>query len=281
MGFLRNAITATRHPDIALEYARWRIGSVIGRPSLVKGAFGTQLHASSFAELRSTRGFVPNSSEAKMILGLSSNCPLFVDIGANVGVWTLALAAAHPNAHVYCLEPAPDTFNVLRNNIALNRLRNISAAQLAVSDSGGVLTFQVSEQDSIFNRLAPTKETAQDLHRSRFTKSHIIEVKCIRLDDFCREQSIDRIGFLKIDVEGAELGVLKGAEYLLRKRAVDLIWIEVEPENLREMGDSIDDLAAFIKNVGYTFHFLQPDGSPGPPMNIRRQIAPNMMVKPE
>jgi Met-10+ like-protein len=166
MGFLRNAITATRHPDIALEYARWRIGSVIGRPSLVKGAFGTQLHASSFAELRSTRGFVPNSSEAKMILGLSSNCPLFVDIGANVGVWTLALAAAHPNAHVYCLEPAPDTFNVLRNNIALNRLRNISAAQLAVSDSGGVLTFQVSEQDSIFNRLAPTKETAQDLHRS-------------------------------------------------------------------------------------------------------------------
>jgi FkbM family methyltransferase len=281
MGFLRNAVTATRHPDIALEYVRWRIGSVIGRPALVKGAFETQLHASSFADLRSTRGFVPNSAESKMILRLSSNCPLFIDIGANVGVWTLALAAAHPCAHVYCLEPAPATFNVLRNNIALNGLPNISAAQLAVSDSASVLTFQLTEKDSIFNRLAPIKETAHNLHRTRFINSHTIEVKSVRLDNFCRERSIDRIGFLKIDVEGAEMSVLKGAEYLLRKRAVELIWIEVEPENLLEMGDSIDDLSAFMRDVGYTFHFLQPDGSPGPPVDIRRQRAPNMIVRPE
>jgi FkbM family methyltransferase len=281
MGFLRNAITATRHPNIAVEYARWRIGSVIGRPPLVKGAFDTQLHASSFADFRSTRGFVPSSSEAKMILRLSSNCPLFIDIGANVGVWTLALAAAHLEAHVYCLEPTPGIFSVLQNNIALNRLQNVTSEQLAISNSDGFLSFEITKKNSIYNRLAPSKKSAEDLHRGRFTNSRTIKVRSIRLDDFCRARCIHRIGFLKIDVEGAEVSVLKGAENLLRTRAVDLIWLEVEPDNLREMGDSVDDLAAVMKNVGYTFHFLRADGSPSPPVDIRYQRAPNMIAKPE
>ena len=146
--------------------------------------------------------------------------------------WSVALAAAHLNAHIYSLEPLPATFKVLRSNIALNRLHNISAAQLAVSDSDGALSFKVTSKHSIYSRLAPSKASAEDLHRERFTDSHIIEVKTIRLEDFCRERGIDRIGFLKIDVESAEVSVLKGAEPLLRQRAVDLIWIEVDPENL-------------------------------------------------
>jgi FkbM family methyltransferase len=281
MWFFRNAVTATRHPTIVLEYARWRIGNIIGRPFLVDGAFDTQLQASTFSDLRSTRGFVPDSSEAKMILSLSSNYPVFIDIGANVGVWTVALAAAHPNAHVYCLEPTPGTFRVLRNNIALNRLQNVTAEQLAVSDSGGFFSFQMTERTSIYNRVAPSKESAEDLHRGRFTNARTIEVKSICLDDFCKDRCIERIGFLKIDVEGAEVCVLKGAEQLLRNRAIDLIWIEVDPDNLRELGDSIDDLATVMKSMRYTFHILRPDGLPGPPVDILYQRSLNMMAKPE
>jgi FkbM family methyltransferase len=55
-----------------------------------------------------------------MIRNLSSNCPLFIDIGANVGVWTVTLAVSHPKAHVCYFEPTPSTFSVLRNSVALN-----------------------------------------------------------------------------------------------------------------------------------------------------------------
>ena len=103
----------------------------------------------------------------------------------------------------------------------------------------------------------------------------------MRLDDFCKDRCLERIGFLKVDVEGAEVCVMKGAENLLRNRAVELIWIEVEPDNFCEMGDSIDDLAYIMKNVGYTFHLLQPNGSSGPPVDIRRERSPNMIAKPE
>jgi FkbM family methyltransferase len=281
MWVFRNAVTATRHPTIAFEYARWRIGNAIGRPFLVDGAFDTQLQASSYTEFLLTRALVPGASEAKMIHNLSSNYPLFIDIGAHVGVWTVALAAAHPKAHVYCFEPTPTSFTMLRHNVALNRLQNVTATQIAVSDSDRFLSFQMTEHTSIYNRVAPSKESAEDLHRGRFTTARTLEVKSISLDDFCKDRCIERIGFLKIDVEGAEVCVLKGAEQLLRNQAIDLIWIEVDPDNLRELGDSIDELATVMKNMRYTFHILRPDGSPGPPVDIRYQRSLNMMAKPE
>jgi hypothetical protein len=89
------------------------------------------------------------------------------------------------------------------------------------------------------------------------------------LDDFCRDQGIDRIGFLKIDVEGADVCVLRGARDLLRRQAIELMLIEVDPDNLRESGDSLEDLASLIAEKGYAFHFLQTDGSLGPPVDIR------------
>jgi len=216
-----------------------------------------------------------------MIASLSSNYPVFIDVGANFGVWTTALAAAHRNAHVYCIEPTPDVFGVLQSNIALNGLQNVTAEQLAISDSDGSASFQVINKCSIFNRLAPRKKSAQDLHRERFTDPRTIDVRIVQLDDFCTDRGIERIGFLKVDVEGAEVCVIKGAENLLRKGAIDLMWIEVEPDNLCEMGDSIDDLADAMNDVGYTFHLLQPDGSASPAVDIRRNWAPNMIAKPE
>jgi FkbM family methyltransferase len=213
MRLFRKAVTAARHPIIAsiiaLDYARWSIGKFIGCPSIIIGAFDTRLQASSYSELVSTRDFVLGASEVKMIRSLSSNYPLFIDVGANVGVWTVALAAAHPKAHVYSLEPTPNTFSALRHNVALNRLQNVTATEIAVSDSTGVLPFQVTENMSVLNRLAPSKESAEDLHRGRFTNARTIEVKSVRLDDFCKDRHIDRIGFLKIDVEGAEVCVLE------------------------------------------------------------------------
>lgn len=279
MEFLRKAILAVRRPSLALGYARWTIYNKARRPLLVDGAFGTRLQASAHREFRDTRGLVPRLAETEMIQKLSSNSPLFVDAGANVGAWTVALAAAHPNAHVYSFEPTPGTFRMLSNNIALNRLQNVTAMQVALSDSAGPVPFQISKSASIFNRLAPGAYHPED-YRHRFAGSRVIEVESISLDDFCRNSDIDKVGFLKLDVEGAEVRVLRGARNLLRNRAIELIWLEVEPDNLRETGDSINSLAEFMATVGYTLHFLQSDGYPGPAVDIRRDRTWDMVAKP-
>src|SRR5262245_34207040 len=125
MGFFTNALTAVRHPTVGWDYARWRLGQVLDRPLLVTGAFGTRLEASSYAGLVGTRGFVPRPSEVAMIRALDSKSPVFIDVGANVGAWTVALAAAHPAARIYSFEPTPGEFDVLRGNIARNHQRNV------------------------------------------------------------------------------------------------------------------------------------------------------------
>ena len=137
---------------------------------------------------------------------------------------------------------------MLRSNIELNRLHNVTALQLAVADTNGMFRFQMNEKASIFNRLAPRTESAADLHRGRFDEARVADVQGVLLDDFCRDRGIERIGFMKVDVEGGEVGVLRGAEGLLRNRAIDMIWIEVDPDNLLEMGDSLDSLATFMNS---------------------------------
>ena len=280
MRFLKNAVTAARNPSLAIDYLHWKLRKIAGRPRLVESAFGTRLRTSTFADFRSTRAFVPRAGAAEMIRRLSVNHPVFFDVGANFGVWTLALAAAHPDARVYCFEPTPNTFRVLSENVALNGLGNVTPVRLAASDSAGGFSYQVTSKTSQYNRLAPLKSSAVDLERGRFVGAGTIEVQTARLDDFCRDRQIDRIGFLKIDVEGAELSVLRGAQNLLRRRAIELICIEVDPDNLREMGESLEGLASLVRDVGYTFHFLQTDGDLSPAVDVCSQHYIKMLVKP-
>ena len=281
MGFVANALTAVRHPTVGWDYARWRLGEVLDWPLLVKGAFGTQLETSSYAGFSATRCFIPRPCEVAMLRALASHAPLFLDVGANVGVWTVSLAAAHPAAQIYAFEPTPGECDVLRRNLARNRLHNVTPVPMAVSAAAGQLAFQVTPTNrSIFNRLLPTKDTAQDLNRGRFTTARTIQVPSVRLDEFCQERHIPRIGFLKIDVEGGEVAVLHGAHHLLQRHAVEMIYMEVDPDNLIEMGESIDSLAACVGEAGYRFHELQPDGSPGPPVEIRERRSLNLMALP-
>lgn len=277
---VQNAVTALRHPSIGIDFLTWRGSQLLGRPRKVHGAFGTHLRTSSFGDFRSTRAFVPDHAETLMLQSLASHTPVFLDVGANFGVWTLAMAAAHRSARVHCFEPTPSVYSILLDNIAGNHLTNISTHQLALSDSAGVCSFQVGGSQSIFNRLVPSRESNRDWRKDRFAGGHVVEVQTITLDEFCKQQGIDRVGFMKLDVEGNDLKVLRGASHLLRRKAIEMLWMEVEPDNLWELGDSIDDLVAFVAEMGYSFHPLEENGRPGPAVDVRNTRTLNMLVLP-
>lgn len=122
------------------------------------------------------------------------------DVGAHVGYYTLLSAVlVGPKGRVLAFEPNPTNHAFLCRHVALNDLGNVTVEHAAVSDRSGTATFA-------FGRGSGT---------GRLAAEGALEVRTIRLDDVCRDRGLQP-GFIKIDVEGAELSVLQGAVELVR-----------------------------------------------------------------
>jgi FkbM family methyltransferase len=132
------------------------------------------------------------------------------DVGAHHGETSLKLLDAFPDAQIHSFEPIPDSFAILRRVTAATAARAINAA---VSDSSGVLKIargEASYQSGVY----ATGES--------------IEVPSLTVDEYADAQGIDRLGLLKIDTEGHEEAVLRGARKRLEAGAIEFIVCECE-----------------------------------------------------
>jgi FkbM family methyltransferase len=122
------------------------------------------------------------------------------DIGANVGFYSLLAAkCVGSTGRVFAFEPLPENLSYLRRHVALNGLANATVCPVAVSDVAGVLHFTPGK-----NRSTGHLDVAGDL-----------EVKALSLDDFVIVEKNPHPQIIKIDVEGAEVRVLRGAQRVL------------------------------------------------------------------
>ena len=139
---------------------------------------------------------------------------IFFDVGANVGIYTL-LASGLKKAKAYCFEPIPSTFYFLRMNIAANNLENlVTCYNKGVGDKPATLSF-ASDMDTM-NKVADAKYGGDVIH-----------AEVIRLDDFFKNISANEYCMLKIDTEGYEYNVLKGADSVLSNTRVKVVLIEM------------------------------------------------------
>lgn len=132
-----------------------------------------------------------------------------VDIGANVGIFTIALASAvGTDGAVWAFEPLSENVDRLRKNVIENQLTNVKLFPVAASDVDGAISFHVAE-DSAYGS---TREVfyGQGTGRSR-------TVPAVRLDSEWRAHGMQSVSVIKIDVEGAELAVLRGSEDVIRR----------------------------------------------------------------
>lgn len=138
---------------------------------------------------------------------------VFFDVGAHVGQYTLLSAPLV--AEVHSFEPTPTTFKLLKANVESNRLGNVQANQCAVSDYDGTAELYLADAGNVGkNSLLGFPDSM-----NRCT------VPCVSLDHYLLSRNIDIAGrpvLVKIDVEGAELRVLRGASDLLATRPVVL-----------------------------------------------------------
>ena len=159
--------------------------------------------------------------------------PLIFDVGANVGDYSLYLRSCLPTARVYVFEPAQSVYQQLAANItAACADGQINTYNFGFSDSARTVEFysytvegnDASVLSSIDRRL-PTQ--VLDV---RTNSSEDIQVRII--DGFCEAEGIDRVDFLKLDVEGHELSVLRGAQRMLAAGLISMIQFEFGPANI-------------------------------------------------
>jgi FkbM family methyltransferase len=125
-----------------------------------------------------------------------------IDIGANVGVYTFSAAArVGATGKVIAVEPTAICLKCLRETIQINDLQQVKVYDIAASDREGSVSFRVS----------PSSELNEVVTGNVFEEIGLITVPCLPIDIICAEENIQRLDLIKIDAEGHELSVLKGA----------------------------------------------------------------------
>ena len=170
----------------------------------------------------------------------------FVDVGANFGIYSLrAVPLVGAAGHVIAVEPNPESVERLRTNIGANDASMVEVAPVACSDTEGTLELYVAPKANTGETSISRTNASQDGAISRTYK-----VRTRPLDDILRESGVTRVDAIKIDVEGAEYLVLKGAQQTL-DRFHPMLLVEVVERQLRAMGTSSQQLEEFLNAHGY------------------------------
>ena len=165
------------------------------------------------------------------------------DVGANVGYYTLLMATVATSGVVHAFEPLPLTGSLLKTNLLLNNIQNAIVNQKAVGDAECETEFIISADDAYSSLLDTGRKPV--LARSR--------VFMTTLDVYCRTQQLPRIDCLKVDVEGAEEKVIRGASRLFadQDRRPRLAMLELYNPMLTQYGSSINQMLALMRSFGY------------------------------
>jgi FkbM family methyltransferase len=198
------------------------------------------------------------------------------DVGANAGQSAILFLRTFPAASIYSFEPATDTFHELVANVRKHDRVRCHQLAFGSSSSEGQMVFQGKSHLSFV--VGQSSQVPGEDARSE-------TVKVTTLDEFCRANALDRISFLKIDTEGADLEVLRGAVTLLAERRVDVIQVEagMSPTNSRHV--PFETIKSFLESYGYCLFGIYEqvsEWSTGKP-HLRRTnpifISPQVMAE--
>lgn len=175
--------------------------------------------------------------QRRILAGRDPN--VIMDCGAHHGRLSREYRRIFPRATIYAFEPTPSTYPVL--TARLRGIEGIEPVNAAVGDRDGELTFHVKADDEQSNSALPFEDG----------EGRQVRVPCLRLDTFCRERGIRHIDVLKIDVEGFELSVLRGASELMERGDIDVILAEVRPDPMRPGAASLMSLGGHLEGLGF------------------------------
>ncbi len=175
-------------------------------------------------------------SELDAFLARAADRHRFLDVGACHGLFSLAFTHGRPGAEAVAVEPSPLAWEVLESNLRRNPGARVKPLQAAVGAAPGLLTMRYS-----WHHLEASPAAAGD--------PAAVEIPLRTIDLLCAE-----LGFhpdlMKIDVEGYELAVLRGARGTLTESR-PLVFLEIHPARIVELGGSLKELSELLTGLGY------------------------------
>ena len=199
------------------------------------GLIFLNLHESSAMVQRAMRSYEP--SKHAIIRRHLRPGMTFIDVGANKGDFTLLAARlTGSSGRVISIEPEPENHSMLQRSIALNDYPHIKVLQLALSDGDGTTTLQIGSTSGA-HTLSP------EFHGIR-----AVEVPTRTLDGIVAEEELGSVDMIKIDVQGFELAVLRGAAQTLRAnpRIILLLDLPRQSEKRHAIGE-------YLAQFGFTY----------------------------
>lgn len=189
---------------------------------------------------------------------------VFVDGGANDGYYSLfAATKVGEHGRVVAVEPSSREYDRLVANVGVNKLRNITALRIALGREPGESTLAIAEeehsgQNTVGDRIANVKVRA--------VRHEPVRVES--LDSLVETQGLQRVDFVKLDVEGSEFAVLEGAAGTIERHR-PLLQIEVEEERLASQNVTKQEIARMLGGYGYELWVFDSETgqlrSPRPP----------------
>lgn len=169
-----------------------------------------------------------------------------IDAGANIGWYSLLFARISGDQNpVYAFEPDTRNFELLSNNIAVNKVKNVYPQKLAVSDvSGKQNLYRYNANNFGRHSLLPLND------------EDVIEVDTVTLDEFFSQPGLQQrhVRILKVDIEGYEYNAFLGARELLSR--TDTLLMEFSPQHMRDYGTDPELLIRLLVDYGFAPHIL-------------------------
>ena len=168
-----------------------------------------------------------------------------LDIGANIGYYAKILShITGPRGQVHCFEPDPDNFKHLTR--ACGQLKNVFLNQAAAGPRTETLKIYKSKQLNVDHRTYQPEEYDE-----------VLDVKALSVDDYVKQQQVQKVDFIKMDIQGFEMQAFNGMkETLQRYPALNMI-SEFWPYGLKKAGSSVSEYFQALQNEGFRCYLLE------------------------
>lgn len=248
-----NAGTAARNPSMLAEYAAYQCSRLVHGGRAVrrfpKGARITGF--TGFSEYHSCAAAISHSEE--LFLDTYPFPPGdMLDIGANLGVFSAGLCRKFPTRRLFAFEPNASTFASLQQNLRLNDCANAKAYPFAVAERDGEIAFALDESNRAMNHIAYGAGQG------------VASVHCVSVDSFLDDNSIESVALMKVDVEGFETKVFRGARKALAEGIIAVVYFEVCPVIAERAGFNPSDSARVLLEAGYKLFGITKTGALAP-----------------
>lgn len=194
-----------------------------------------------------------------------------VDVGASVGYFSvLAGWRANPGGRIWAFEPNPKAYNILSDNLFINGYKEMMTLhRAALSDRTGSAPMRIFPGYEATSSIRDMPDAFIE-HTARETgrQSHVIEVETKTLDEVMRD--VPEIDVMKIDAEGHEPAIMRGAEKILRRSSGIKIIMEFVPPIMGR--DAAGEHVEFLRHLGFAFHHIAFDGSIRPNLGLEEML---------